>query len=707
MTSSTSQRSGVFFIEYLTLRTWWMSVLPWLFTQFERKSPPETCYFIDASRLGLAVARVFSYPIRLSISQLDFQLNQIRDREGLNARIRIQHIDIDRVQVPILNGALVRGLVESNPESRRLRMYIAKQMALTTLAFERDNLFRALLVLQICDWKMRSLSRMDEQTTVFVELRPWFDQVQAYAAQFKAEAIGVKPTIPLQPKIINWVGPVLSEKLRDIRYLRPFAPLSSRHQPSVRPRPIAVEYYGQLNLNRPELHSDLMMNQERLVEGGKVNLIFSLVGDPLDEDKQAELAEHDIGTIVTHPAATTLKNVPLFRRQRKPTPAIRIPLSMPNSAEGRWIRSRITSYEADREYWEDLFRTHGTKVFLTWNKYDEKHCAITDAIERSGGVSVCYQRSLESDPCLDIAPAADVNLVFGRRDLSKEHPLTTTRCYVTVGWLGDHRFLSQRTIADRIKAELRELGASRILSFYDENSADDGRWYYGHSIMREAYGFLLERLLETPWLGLVLKPKVPRTLRRRLGPVAELLKRAEATGRCVVLEGGAVHGSYPPSVAALASDLAVHGHLWAGTAAVEAVLAGTPTLLMDRDGWTASELYQLGIGRVVFKELSELWRACLAHWSRPDGLPGFGNWDSMLDELDPFRDGRAVERMGSYVQWLLEALEGGLDRDRAVEEAAERYGRQWGKNKVQFRNQRIQSAGKWTRGDVVKLGEVN
>ena len=155
-----------------------------------------------------------------------------------------------------------------------------------------------------------------------------------------------------------------------------------------------------------------------------------------------------------------------------------------------------------------------------------------------------------------------------------------------------------------------------------------------------------------------------------------------------------VHGSYPPSVAARASDLAVHGHLWAGTAAVEAVLAGTPTLLMDRDGWTVSKLYQLGIGRVVFQEWSELWRACLVHWSQTDGLPGFGNWDSMLEELDPFRDGRAAERMGSYIRWLLEALEGGLDRDRAIEEAAERYGRQWGSDKVQFRNQRMQSEGK-------------
>ena len=91
-------------------------------------------------------------------------------------------------------------------------------------------------------------------------------------------------------------------------------------------------------------------------------------------------------------------------------------------------------------------------------------------------------------------------------------------------------------------------------------------------------------------------PKVPRTLRKRLGPVAELLARAEATGRCYVFETGVLHGSFPPAVAAMAADIAVHQELWAATAGLEAALAGVPTLLLDRDGWSSSPLYQLGEG---------------------------------------------------------------------------------------------------------------
>jgi hypothetical protein len=160
--------------------------------------------------------------------------------------------------------------------------------------------------------------------------------------------------------------------------------------------------------------------------------------------------------------------------------------------------------------------------------------------------------------------------------------------------------------------------------------------------------------------------------------VAEVLRQAQATGRCVVYEGGALHGSVPPAAAALAADVAVHGHLFAATAGVEAALAGVPTLLMDREGWPESTLRRLGAGRVVFHGWDALWGTCLEHWQRPGGAPGFGDWSDMLEELDPFRDGRAAERMGTYLEWLLESFRAGLRRETALADAAERYAARWG-----------------------------
>ena len=112
-----------------------------------------------------------------------------------------------------------------------------------------------------------------------------------------------------------------------------------------------------------------------------------------------------------------------------------------------------------------------------------------------------------------------------------------------------------------------------------------------------------EKVLEVPWLGVVFKPKVSITLRQRLGPVVDLLEKALATGRCHIYEDSGRHTtSAPPILAGLSADICIHGHLCAGTAGLECVLEGLPTLLIDREGAPYSKLYNLKTRAVVDAE---------------------------------------------------------------------------------------------------------
>jgi len=220
------------------------------------------------------------------------------------------------------------------------------------------------------------------------------------------------------------------------------------------------------------------------------------------------------------------------------------------------------------------------------------------------------------------------------------------------------------------------------MAFFDENSREDARWNFSHLDMSENFKFLIQKVLDEPWFGLVIKPKLARHLRARLGPVDELLKLAEATGRCHVFDDNGFRGLHPPAAAALASDIAVHSHLSAATAGVESALAGVPTLLLDTEGWTRSPFYRLGLGKTVFTSWNDIWSACLEQWSNAAMDPKLGDWSIMLEDLDPFRDGRASERMGTYLQWLLESFKDGKDREVAMADAAQRYGELWGYDKV-------------------------
>jgi len=294
-----------------------------------------------------------------------------------------------------------------------------------------------------------------------------------------------------------------------------------------------------------------------------------------------------------------------------------------------------------------------------------------------------YQRSYEGNPTVQTVLLADVYFGFSRQGAAIEAAAgSSIDCHVTTGYLGDHRFPLVRDEAAKVRRLLQENGARRIAAYFDEGSFPDGRWGVDARRLQAHYGFLLDKLLGERDFGLVLKPKVPSTLVRRLGPVGDLLRRAVATGRCHVYEEGVLQGSAPPAQAALSADLAIHGSVASGTAAVEAALAGVPTVLLDDDGWKTSPLYRLGVGRVVFEEWEALWHTWQESRTAPGAVPGFADWTPLLDEIDPFRDGRAAERMGTFLKWMIEGFSAGKSREAVLAQATERYRRAWGEDKI-------------------------
>jgi len=308
---------------------------------------------------------------------------------------------------------------------------------------------------------------------------------------------------------------------------------------------------------------------------------------------------------------------------------------------------------------------------------------VAQALEDVGGALAVYQRSYEGNALAQAAVSADLCFAFSASAARTEADAGSAIDYcVVTGYLGDHRFAGARARAAPVRAALRAAGAEYIAAYFDENSGDDGRWMLGHERERRHYAFLLEKLLAEPRFGLVLKPKSPRTLRRRLGPVAPLLERALATGRCHLYEDGLLQGSTTPAQAAFSADLAIHSSVAAATAGMEAALAGAPVVLIDDDGWSISPLQRLGRGRVIFEDWEALWHTWSRHREAPASTGGFADWTPMLDDLDPFRDGRAAERMGAYLHWLIEGYEAGRAKADVLAGAAARYAEAWGRDKV-------------------------
>jgi hypothetical protein len=608
----------------------------------------------------------------------------------------VAYQDVAEAQADVMAEPMFQDFLETEQEGTRLKRFVSK--AVVVINFERQTLWRALLLVQIALWKIRELQVPESRPMLIIEGKPWFRAIQRYADRHGVNLQKTSPSIHFFAIIIRLLGPVgiarivwFRENLLHLRFVgQRGVRLTSipKDNPSsaVSAPKVAVQYGGHLNLTQPGYYSDLFFWQESALQSTDLLLCHGLPQDPIDKLKLAEFKANDIAAVALYSRATEVPSVPLFSHWPRPNESrFRANQSKVNSSlDSRWLRQQIDSYYVQRDYWEALCRAYDVRVFVSWYRFDEKHCAVADAVERVGGVTAIYQRAFQPDPSAEIAVDADLMFGYAPFDAHVERQSGSTIPYhVAVGYFGDHRTALLREEALRVRKSLMDWGATFVLAYFDENSAPDSRWHTGHEFMRENYRFLLEKVLREPWLGLVLKPKVSSTLRDRLGPVRVLLEQAIETGRCYIVEvDQRLHGSRPPLEAALASDLAIHGHFCAATAGFEAALAGVPTLLLDREGWHRSYIYGLGLGRVVFTNWTDMWSAIEDHRSAPGGVPGLGDWSSMIEELDPFRDGRAAERMGTYIQWLIDGFKAGLDRDRVLMDAAQRYASRWGEDKV-------------------------
>ena len=697
-----------YFVDNLTVRAWFFYVLPRLIVRrVSRKTGPTQCFVVDSSRLVMGIARKLQWITGVAVEALVFRQVEMRDDQGQHVYTRIEHQDkyhlVELAQAQPAYEELTRsGLLNG-------RLPLALGMKISRSGIQNfQNPRGCLAVVQACAWKKKQVADKDTPAVLFLQRRPWLGAIASYASENGLSVIATPQVFDSRAFLKRYFPSWALASLRSLRgkdaiYRTPGkkrtdtprlglghaldsvpAKADSPSLSATSSARVAVEYWGNLNLDQPERHSELFFWQQSSLPGSDVVVTFALPHSPLDSGKWEEVTSHGMAAVALHPTATTYSAAPLFtplptnRRHSRLVPSLR-----GAGVDAQWIKREIEDYGNTVSYWTQVLSSLNAKVFVSWYKGEAQHCAIGDALESLGGLNAIYQRSYFVDPSIltNVGP----NIVFGYSRLQADNapafggdPLH----WVTTGYIGDHRFPLLRYSANSIRQMLREKGAQRIIAFFDDNSGEDPRWSLDYQWMRHNYTFLLEKVLAEPWFGLLIKPKVPSMLRPRLGPVADLLKQAEATGRCFVYEAGTVFGSHPPAEAAMAADVAIDCKMYTGSAAMDAALAGVPTLIMDREGWPATPLYQLGVGRVIFTDWDSAWQTCQEHWDRPGGTPGFGDWSPMLDELDPFRDGRAAERMGDYIHWLIQGFNTGLDRETVLANASERYCKLWGKDKI-------------------------
>ncbi|MBF0523105.1 MAG: hypothetical protein HQL24_08635 [Candidatus Omnitrophica bacterium] len=695
-----TMRRKILYIEDLTVFSYLYFILPFLAKDLNFS---KRFYYFNGTKPAIFVLFLTAWMFKSEAEEVHFDVGKVLDKD--NKLMWFQSMfDAQKVLDLIGDNADFQVFIKKYGSGNSLKNFLLKRVLFSgSIREDAAGLYKFIIYYFVIASReglgvtFKKKEGEGKEIFFFVGNRPWISQINQIVAPCQIEVIPIKlfcfdarRFLSKNDNLKNFVKKVFyykqilksvfhgeSSLLFFIKDLFKKRDISNEEHRFFR---IAVDCYGEVNLDNPEMFSVLFFYQQSNLSGSDILACFSVSCFGIKHKELQMLTRQGIACIAVNRLAALTGDVPVFESKKK-TPEGRIEKkkNTKNNFNETWMESNFNSYQKQVNEWLEFFQENNIKVHVTWFKLFDDHYAVLDAIRQNGGVGVVYQRSFENFVTPLTVCSADIVFGFSKGQAHIGRDKTSiVPYYVITGYLGDHRFGLVRENAAKLRQSIQSKGAERILTYFDENTLlDDKRWDLIHETTMKSYQYLLNKILSVPWLGIVIKPKVPMTLRQRLGPLADLLKEAEKTGRCIVFN----EYSQTPGIAALMGDVAVHGHYFAGTAGVESALTGTPTLFMDLDGTPTSPLDKLG-DRVIFRDWDSLWKMCLDHWKTPQGVPGFGDWTGVLDEVDPFRDGRAAERMGTYLQWLLDGFKEGLPRERVLMNAAERYTKQWGKDKI-------------------------
>ena len=656
------------YIEYLSLRTLLYGVLNELLDDEVGNDKPRIHYYIDATRPGKIAANILGKLFNLQIKKLVFEMRHVKDDCGELIRLRIPRKDLFDIQEKIISSDAFRSLRKDEWKHTRVDDFVRKGLIDGSI-MDKKSVSRVIFLINVIAWHQQQTNA--SRVKLLLTRRAWWDIYKQYALSvgvelkgtgrkgaFWRDSTGLKGLIRKYPRLYAFSKSVSSGRFK-------FKPAKS--DASI-PK-LYLDGRGDVNLESNGYQSDFFWLLNSEFPAGNVLYDF--------HSEEEERVLEDYGIVVANGNVKCISNdnAGMVSSQKK---------CRRYKDEFNSVRSLVTAYNSAKAYWNSFFRTYGVKVFLTWYKYDNKHMAIADAVKEVGGISAVWQMAFVGFKGIHSAMNTDIAFHHSNWSVNIEQQLGSKIGYhVITGYPKDYATPLLRRQAMDLRAKMKSSGAKKIVLVIDENSVDDSRWHTGHTLQRDNYRFILEKVLKTPWLGVVFKPKTSKTLRSRLGEVNELLAEAEVTGRCHVYEeSGRYTTSAPPILAGLSADVCLHGHLSAGTAAVECALEGIPTLLIDREGCPDSKFYELPEGKVIFKNWLDAIDALMEYFKAAQGIPGFGDWSEIIGEFDPFRDGKAANRIGTYLYWLIQGYEQGLNRDIIMADAAQRYSKIWGNDKV-------------------------
>ncbi|MBU1627963.1 hypothetical protein KKB18_11400, partial [bacterium] len=438
---------------------------------------------------------------------------------------------------------------------------------------------------------------------------------------------------------------------------------------------IAVQFTEGLDLAR---RSDLVWFPKSQIDPSRVIIYFDgSFSRPVTSETLEKIEELGMNWICLNKDLIAVKNVPIWDcpAQQK-NAALELLDITPTNAIEKWIYQQSCELVKEVAYWAAFYKDFNIKLNLVVGEGDLKYIAQSiafDYCDTNDGFLVGKQRSDLFLPVEDLLAHHTNDIFFTWSSRSRKYlppNLNKIKSNVVVGYPYDLAFKNRCKDGKNTQNDIRAKGAKFIVALFDNMHGP--HLQFSSKMMEKFYNVFLDWLFEDEEVGLIIKSKKPLAL-NLLPEILQTLTKAESTGRCVRLKNEA---GRLPSDASEISDVAVG--IGISTSVVEAAIAGHRSMHCDLTCLWSHEYYLWGYERIIFDDIDRMMKAIKAYKKDKRSNPTLGDWGPFLDQLDPFRDGCAGERMGTYLRWLLEGFDQNRESEAILLAANEQYVQKWG-----------------------------
>lgn len=343
-------------------------------------------------------------------------------------------------------------------------------------------------------------------------------------------------------------------------------------------------------------------------------------------------------------AVGALQKIPSTRRA-----VLRAAFCERNSARAAAL-VHINRLLAEAEWMGCIAAWLNSRVFLIRETYMLSADALQVVAKDLHVTTIAYQYSNLGFPSLNLMSAADVFVVFAPMFSSVFRAEgIAPKSWVSGGYLYDGIAALVRNRAREYRDTLLAKGARFVVCYFDESVQDDRWGLISKEEHLEELHVLVKAILSDARLGVVVKSQFMRNSPSRLYPEDSLIREAKATGRYVELIHGNHRNDIYPTEAALIADLCI-GHKFGATASLEAAIAGVRSVLLNQQGARTSWDHLYAKANIEFGSIESLMRAISEYRNGEDTNRDLGDWSSILDNFDEFRNGKAASRLREIVE---------------------------------------------------------